>query len=532
MNRTKLNEGMKFLSIIFIIAVFGLNSGAQVLSRPEQKFVRAMEYITRYYVDTVNPDKMVEKALVKMLEDLDPHSNYMTPEEVKEMNEPLQGNFEGIGVQFNILNDTILIINPVPNGPSEKLGIRSGDKIIKINSENVAGVNITNKGVFDRLRGAKGTKVNVTIKRNGEKELLEFTITRDKIPIFSLDAAYLIDGKIGYIKLNRFAATTVKEFLSALDSLKKRGMKSLILDLEGNGGGLLDEAFRLANQFLTKNKLIVYTEGINSPRIEYDADASGEFENGNLIVLIDEGSASASEIVSGALQDWDRAMIVGRRSFGKGLVQRPFPLPDGSMLRLTVARYYTPTGRLIQKSYQKGLKEYENDLMNRFKHGEYTTADSIHLPDSLVYYTKEKHRKVYGGGGIMPDVFVPIDTLNYSGYYRDLVRKGILNQFILTYIDKNRQSIKTQYPDFKLFRDNFNVDDKLFGEMTAFAEKEKLPLNEKDIAISGNTIRKLIKAYLARDLWNTSEFYEIYNQDEPTVQKATMILNNWKKYGF
>jgi len=509
----------------------GWNANSQILTRPQQKLVLAMELINRYYVDSVNADKMVEKALVKILEDLDPHSNYMTPEEVKEMNEPLQGNFEGIGVSFNILNDTILIINPVPGGPSEKLGIRAGDKIIKINNDKVAGIGISNKGVFERLRGAKGTKVNVSIKRNGERELLEFTITRDKIPINSLDAAYMIDEKIGYIKLNRFAITTVKEFLLALDSLKKHGMKNLILDLEGNGGGYLDEAFKLANQFLSKNKLIVYTEGINSPRIEYDSDEKGEFEKGNLVVLIDEGSASASEIVTGALQDWDRAVIVGRRSFGKGLVQRPFDLHDGSMLRLTVARYYTPTGRLIQKSYQKGLKEYENDLMYRYKHGEFITADSIHMPDSLVYYTKEKHRKVYGGGGIMPDVFVPLDTANYSDYYRDLVRKGILNQFILTYIDKNRQALNAKYPDFKKFKEKFTVSDAIFDEMIAFGEKEKLKVNQKDIAISGNTIRKLIKAYLARDLFNTSEFYEIYNQDETTVQKAIFILNNWNKYG-
>lgn len=532
MKRFILIIGIQRFLMFMIFAAMGWTLAAQTLSRPEQKFVHAMEVISRFYVDSVNSDKMVEKALVKILEDLDPHSNYLTPEEVKEMNEPLQGNFEGIGVSFNILNDTILIINPVPGGPSEKLGIRAGDKIININKEKVAGIGISNKGVFDRLRGAKGTRVDVSIKRNGERALLEFTITRDKIPIYSLDAAYMVDDKIGYIKLNRFAMTTAKEFLSALDSLKKHGLKSLILDLSGNGGGYLDEAITLANQFLSKDKLIVYTEGLNSPRIEYDADASGEFEKGNVVVLIDESSASASEILSGALQDWDRAVIVGRRSFGKGLVQRPFPLPDGSMLRLTVARYYTPTGRLIQKSYQKGLKEYENDLMNRYKHGEFITADSIRLPDSLVYYTKEKHRKVYGGGGIMPDVFVPLDTANFSDYYRDLVRKGILNQFILNYIDKNRQSLQAGYPDFKLFKDKFIVSDELFGEMVAFAEKEKLQANQKDIAISGPTIRKLIKAYFARDLWNTSEFYEIYNEDETAVQKAILILNNWKKYGF
>jgi carboxyl-terminal processing protease len=532
MKSSQASSGIQRYLMFIVFLSVGWFANAQVPSHPEQKFLRAMDIINRFYVDSVNSDKMVEKALVKILEDLDPHSNYLTPEEVKEMNEPLQGNFEGIGVAFNILNDTILIINPVPGGPSERLGIKAGDKIIKINNDKVAGVGITNKGVFERLRGAKGTKVNVSIKRNGELALLDFTITRDKIPIYSLDAAYMVDDKIGYIKLNRFALTTSKEFFFALDSLRKHGLKSLILDLSGNGGGYLDEAITLANQFLTKDKLIVYTEGLNSPRIEYDADSKGEFEKGNVVVLIDESSASASEILSGALQDWDRAVIVGRRSFGKGLVQRPFPLPDGSMLRLTVARYYTPTGRLIQKSYQKGLKEYENDIMNRYKHGEFITADSIHMPDSLVYYTKEKHRKVYGGGGIMPDVFVPLDTANYSDYYRDLVRKGILNQFILNYIDKNRSSLLSAYPNFDLFKDKFTVSDELFAEMLAFAEKEKLAVNQKDLAISGSTIRKLVKAYLARDLWNTSEFYEVYNQDEPTVQKAIMILNNWKKYGF
>ncbi len=536
MRKTFVNSILSRIIIVCIAASFATSASGQTSMKPADKFARTLEYVKRFYVDSVNSGKLVEDAIINMLEELDPHSSYMTAEEVKEMNEPLQGNFEGIGVSFNILNDTILIIQPVPGGPSEKLGILAGDKIIKINNENVAGTGITNKGVFDRLRGPKGTVVSISIKRTGTKGLLDYSITRDKIPINSLDAAYMIDDGVGYIKLNRFAATTTREFLTALDQLKRtkashgQKMNSLILDLSGNGGGYLEEAINLADQFLSSGKLILYTEGLNSPKMEFDATGAGEFEKGNLIVIIDESSASASEIVSGALQDWDRAIIVGRRSFGKGLVQRPFPLPDGSMIRLTVARYYTPTGRLIQKSYKKGYKNYENDLISRYNHGEFISADSIHFADSLKYYTLEKHKVVYGGGGIMPDIFVPLDTTSYSDFYRDLIRKGTLNRFILGYVDQNRKILNKNYPEFSAFRDKFEVTDDIFNQLLEFGKKDNLTASQKDLEASGKQIRLLIKAYIARDLWNSSEFYEIYNTDDKTVQKAVYVMKNWSKF--
>ncbi len=536
MRKTFVNNILSRIIIVSIVVSFASVAGGQTSMKPADKFARTLEYVKRFYVDSVNSGKLVEDAIVNMLEELDPHSSYMTAEEVKEMNEPLQGNFEGIGVSFNILNDTILIIQPVPGGPSEKLGIMAGDKIIRINNENVAGTGITNKGVFDRLRGPKGTVVSISIKRTGTKGLLDYSITRDKIPINSLDAAYMIDKGVGYIKLNRFAATTTREFLTALDQLKhtksKHGekMNSLILDLSGNGGGYLEEAINLADQFLSSGKLILYTEGLNSPKMEFDATGAGEFEKGNLIVIIDESTASASEIVSGALQDWDRAIIVGRRSFGKGLVQRPFPLPDGSMIRLTIARYYTPTGRLIQKSYKKGYKDYENDLISRYNHGEFISADSIHFADSLKYYTLEKHKVVYGGGGIMPDIFVPLDTTSYSDFYRDLIRKGTLNRFILGYVDQNRKILNKNYPDFPAFRDKFSVTDPIFNQLLEYGKKDNLTASQKDLEASGTQIKLLIKAYIARDLWNSSEFFEIYNTDDKTVQKAVYVMKNWSKF--
>lgn len=536
MRKTFVNSILSRIIIVCIAVSFASTAGGQTSMKPADKFARTLEYVKRFYVDSVNSGKLVEDAIVNMLEELDPHSSYMTAEEVKEMNEPLQGNFEGIGVSFNILNDTILIIQPVPGGPSEKLGIMAGDKIIRINNENVAGTGITNKGVFDRLRGPKGTVVNVSIKRTGTKNLLDYSITRDKIPINSLDASYMIDDGVGYIKLNRFAATTTREFLTALDQLKRtkashgQKMNSLILDLSGNGGGYLEEAINLADQFLSSGKLILYTEGLNSPKMEFDATGAGEFEKGNLIVIIDESSASASEIVSGALQDWDRAIIVGRRSFGKGLVQRPFPLPDGSMIRLTVARYYTPTGRLIQKSYKKGYKNYENDIISRYNHGEFISADSIHFADSLKYYTLEKHKVVYGGGGIMPDIFVPLDTTSYSDFYRDLIRKGTLNRFILGYVDQNRKILIKNYPEFPAFRDKFTVTDDIFNQLLEFGKKDNLTASRKDLEASGNQIRLLIKAYIARDLWNSSEFFEIYNTGDKMVQKAVYVMKNWSRF--
>ncbi len=521
---------VRILFFCFLIFYTLGNLDAQIFGSQSLKFSKTLDYIQKYYVDSVDTEELVEKAIVSMLEDLDPHSNYLTAEEVKAMNEPLHGNFEGIGISFNILNDTILVISPISGGPSEKLGIRAGDRIIKIDGENVAGIGITNQDIFDRLRGEKGTRVTVTILRKGYDELLEFQIVRDKIPIFSLDAAYMINKNTGYIKLNRFAATTVDEFEEALKDLREKNLKHLVLDLSGNGGGYMEEAIELADHFLEKNKLIVYTEGLHTPKREHDATSSGDFEDGKLIIIVDEGSASASEIVAGAIQDWDRGFIVGRRTFGKGLVQKPLYLHDGSMLRLTVARYHTPTGRMIQKSYKNGVEEYEREILERFKRGENLSQKNNELPDSLKYYTLKKNRIVYGGGGIMPDFFVPVDTSSYSDYYRELVRKGIISRFILDYLDKNREKLLNEYNDFDSFLRKFEITESFFNDFLAYAESEKVEKDEDALEKSGNDIKMLLKAYIARDIWNTSAFFQVYNTTNPALDKAIEIFNDWDKY--
>ncbi|OFY73322.1 MAG: peptidase S41, partial [Bacteroidetes bacterium RIFOXYA12_FULL_33_9] len=393
---------------LFVVAIFIAQCAvSQEFNNSVFKLSKVLNLISTFYVDTVNQDQLTEEAIIGMLKFLDPHSIYISKEEVEEMNEPLEGNFEGVGVQFNILNDTIVVVSPIPGGPSEKVGIQAGDRFVTINGENVAGIGIRNNDVVEKLRGAKGTTVNVGMKRKGTKEILDFTITRDKIPIYSLDASYMINKEVGYIKLNRFAATTMEEYYKAVENLKANGAKHLIIDLQDNSGGYLNTSIDLADEFLKDQKLIVYTEGVKSPKHEYKATGRGNFEEGKVIVLVNEGSASASEILSGALQDWDRGVVIGRRTFGKGLVQRPFNLPDGAMIRLTIARYYTPTGRLIQKSYEGGFNDYSRDLINRYNSGEFLSEDSIHFPDSLKYKTLQNSRNVYGGGGIMPDIFIP-----------------------------------------------------------------------------------------------------------------------------
>lgn len=524
---------VRFLRFAILLCILWLRSFlilAQYDLDPANKFARALEWIQRYYVDSVNTSQLVEDAIIGMLKDLDPHTVYMTRDEVKQMNEPLQGNFEGIGVSFYILEDTILVIKPVPGGPSEKVGVKAGDKILTINGENVAGKGISNDGVFERLRGPRGTSVTIGVKRQGTPELLEFRIERDKIPLFSLDAAYMISPSVGYVRINRFAATTSREFTDAFRMLKSKGMTKLILDLSQNGGGYLEEAIRLADFFLPKNKLILYTQGLKSPRQDFIATSYGEFEKGDLVIIIDENSASASEIVAGAIQDWDRGLIIGRRSFGKGLVQRPVPLPDGSLIRLTVARYYTPTGRSIQKPYKDGIDAYEQDLIKRYQHGEFIHADSIRFPDSLKYLTLEKKRTVYGGGGIMPDIFVPLDTSSYSQYYRSLLNTGILYRYVVKYIDQNRRELITKYPTFEQFDKNFTVTSTLFDQLIAYAETQKLAPDSAGIATSKNQIGLMFKAYIARDLFDTNEFFQIYNQSDKTVQKAVEVISSLSNY--
>jgi len=523
-----MKSGKIFISaLLFFICILPLEAQ---FSQQSLKFGEVFEKISNYYVDTLNEDKFIEEVIIQTLHDLDPHSSYLSKEEVNAMQEPLDGNFDGIGVSFNILNDTIFIINTISGGPSEKVGIRGGDRIIKIDGLNAAGVGIKNTDVQKKLKGKKGTKVDVAIKRKNVAGLLDFTITRDEIPIYSIDASYMVDSKTGYIKLSRFSMTSVTEFYTAIDKLKKSGLENLILDLSGNGGGYLRIAVELADQFINGNNLLVYTEGVKNPRHNYYSTDRGEFEKGKLIIMIDESSASASEIVAGALQDLDRAVVVGRRSFGKGLVQQPFSLMDGSLIRLTVAKYYTPSGRLIQKSYEKGYDEYAKEVTDRFMFPEMNDSASLTFPDSLKYHTVFKNRIVYGGGGINPDYFVPFDTSFFSTYYRELLSKGVLNQFILKYGDQNRAELKAKFKKFEDYKNSFKVSSQMIDELVQYAEKEGVKFKEGDYKKSEVMIRLLFKAYLARDLWDTSEFFQIYNEADPIFMRALKVMSESSLY--
>lgn len=494
-----------------------------------RKLVLSHSAIANLYVDEVNEEKVVEAAIHAMLKELDPHSTYLTAKEVEKMNEPLQGNFEGIGVQFNMANDTLFVIQTVSKGPSEKVGILPGDRIVTVNDTAIAGVKMTRDEIMKRLRGPKDSVVELGIVRRGYDKPIIFRVTRDKIPVNTLDAAYMIAPKIGYIKISSFGATTHQEFRDALAKLRKEKMQHLILDLQGNGGGYLKAAVDMASDFLQPEQLIVYTEGNNSPRSEFSASDKGQFHEGRLVVLIDEYSASASEIVTGAIQDWDRGIVVGRRSFGKGLVQRPIPLPDGSMIRLTIARYHTPSGRCIQKPYGEDI-DYRKDLVERFNRGELMHADSIHFPDSLKYQTKMLARTVYGGGGIMPDYFVPIDTLTYTKYHRELTAKGVIVNTNLAVIDRYRKEYEKRYPDFATYNKRFEVDDTILDILLSEAEKAGVKYDEELYQASLPLIKVQIKALIARDLWDMSQFYEIFNHTDETVMKGLEIIQR-KNFG-
>ena len=491
---------------------------------PIRKLTLAQFAIANLYVDETDPDKLVENAIIGMLEELDPHSTYSNAEEVKKMNEPLQGNFDGIGIQFNMAEDTLFVIQPVSGGPSEKVGIRAGDRIIMVNDTLIAGVKMTTDDITRRLKGPKGTKVDVKVVRRGVDEPLSFTIERDKIPVYSLDASYMITPKIGYIKINRFGATTYEEFMDALASLKGQGLQDLILDLQGNGGGYLNAAIDIANEFLGAGELIVYTEGRRNPRREFFAKGDGKHQSGRLVVLVDEYSASASEIVAGAVQDWDRGMVVGRRTFGKGLVQRPIDLPDGSMIRLTVARYYTPAGRCIQKPYES-IEKYNADLIERYNRGEMMSADSIHFPDSLKCSTLKKGRTVYGGGGIMPDYFVPVDTTLFTKYHSQLSNKGVLLKVHFQWIDAYREEWMKKYGDYAVFCKEFELDDAMMQQLIAEGKKEGVTFDEEQYQKSESLIKLQLKALIARDLWDMNEYYHTINVVDESVNKALELLS-------
>jgi carboxyl-terminal processing protease len=521
---------------IFAIAIasgiligFHLNrvvKGGDVLfSLPNEQISKlnsVINYISQEYVDTVDPRIMVDHTIEQLLHGLDPHSSYITPEELQAVNEPLEGNFEGIGVEFHIQEDTIMVVSAIAGGPSEQLGIRAGDRIIKVDGKNVAHTGITNSQVMKLLRGQGGTKVKVTIFRRSAGRAYDFTIVRGKIPIHSVDASYMATSSIGYIKISHFAENTYQEYLDAFTNLNSLGMKKLILDLRSNPGGYLKTAIQIADEFLPSGKLIVYTEGHARPREDYHSTAKGQFERGELAVLIDEGSASASEIVSGAVQDLDRGTIIGRRSYGKGLVQEQSDFPDGSAIRLTVARYYTPTGRCIQKPYDEDYASYENEIMVRLKHGELLHADSIHFADSL-RYTTPGGKVVYGGGGIMPDIFVPLDTDGTAGFFAEANGMGLVTQFAYNYLDKHRADFE-RYTSLNDFKNHFQVQAEMYVQFIAYARKEGVTTKE-GVESARNYISNQIKALIARQLWKNEGFYSIAQSQDKTVLRAIELLS-------
>lgn len=518
--------------LFLAVALLMLCGSGIAQNKPTQqttdKFAYLLQSIELMYVDSVNSKELVEKAIIHMLEELDPHSTYISAEEVQEANEPLQGSFDGIGIQFNILHDTIMVVEPIQGGPSEKLGIKAGDKIVEVEGTKMAGVGIKNSDVLAKLRGPKGTVVKVGIERKGVKDILYFNITRDKIPIYSVDAAYMVAPEIGYIKVSRFAATTVEEMKKGIIELKGEGMKDLIIDLQDNGGGLLRAAIEMGDEFISGDRLLVYTEGRAFKREDYTArrGLKGGFEEGRLIILIDESSASASEIVSGAVQDWDRGLIVGRRSFGKGLVQRPVSLPDGSVVRLTVQKYFTPAGRCIQKPYEEGKDDYYQDYAKRLERGEFFSASSIQFPDSLKFATQISKRTVYGGGGIMPDVFVPLDTTENSRYFSDIIRVGVQSEWALTYVNAQREQLLSQFPTVHDFVSKYQIPASEEQKVIDMAVAKEVPFDEKGYQTSRHAILVRSKALVARDLYENEAFYEVINDLNPALKKAVEVLQN------
>lgn len=528
---------MRKIALCIIVALIAMPAIAQMKIQlgkdsPLRKLQIAELAIENLYVDSVDANKVVEDGIRGMLSKLDPHSSYSTAEETKELNEPLQGNFDGIGVQFNIVEDTLLIIQTVNGGPSEKVGILAGDRIIAVNDTAIAGVKMSRTDIMRRLRGKKGTKVNISVKRSGEPKPIIFTVTRDRIPVTSLDAAYLIEPGIAYVKLGSFGATTFNEMTHAIDSLRTKNENiapgsgfNLILDLQDNGGGYLSAAVEVANEFLGYNDLIVYTSGRKVPKKDMLADGCGRTQKGHVVVLVNEYTASAAEIVSGAIQDHDRGYIVGRRTFGKGLVQRPVALPDGSMIRLTVAHYYTPSGRCIQKPYKPGDKVgYDMDFEQRLKHGELTCRDSIHFADSLKFSTLKKQRTVYGGGAIMPDVFVPLDTMQYTRYHRMLVAKGIIVAQTLKFFDSHRKEM-AKYKTVGEFISNYEVAEKLISNIVKEGEKQDIrPKDEEERTRTMPYLKMQLKALMARDQFNQSAYFEVANPYSDIYSKGVEVM--------
>lgn len=529
MNQTRIFKSL--LPLFLMIPFFGLSQleeMAQERVKTTQKFSEVYRYLDNLYLEDIDGPKLTETAIRAMLEELDPHSVYISAKEVESANRNIVGSFVGVGIRFQILKDTLMVVNPIPGGPSAKVGVRAGDKIIKINDELVAGVGLKNSGVRDRLLGEKGTKVVMSIYRKGTKKLIDYEVKRDKIPVFSVPTSYMIDKEIGYVKLTSFSRTSYQEIHEAIEKLKDQGMKKLIFDLQDNGGGLLYASKQIADEFLDDDRMIVYSEGRAQPRKQYVADKKGVFEKGQVIFLIDESTASASEILSGAIQDWDRGVIIGRRSFGKGLVQRPIDLSDGSQIRLTIAKYFTPSGRWIQKPYDDH-DAYRNDYITRFESGELMSKDSIQLPDSLKYQTLVNKREIYGGGGIVPDIFVPIDTSQVSEMYKDILRKGIINAFSLEYVDRNRKKLFEKYPEFEDYKKAEDISD-ITESFWKRVVEEGVEIVEEDKKVSGKLIELRVKASIANDLWDFGKYYEIINVENDILSKAIEVFHTKGAY--
>ena len=514
-----------------------------IINGSSNKLNALLRIVDDQYVDTVNMTDLVEKAMPQILAELDPHSTYIPAQNLEEVNSELEGSFSGIGIQFTIQNDTIHVNAVIQGGPSEKVGLMAGDRIVNVDDSLFVGKKLNNELAMRTLKGPKGSQVKLGVKRVGEPKLLDFTITRGDIPQNTVDAAYMLNDDIGYVKVSKFGRTSHVELLNALAQLNHKKCKGLIIDLRGNTGGYMEAAIRMVNEFLPEGKLIVYTQGRKYPRSEEFANGTGSCQKMPLVVLIDEGSASASEIFTGAIQDNDRGTVVGRRSFGKGLVQRPIDLPDGSMIRLTIARYYTPAGRCIQKPYDSNINEkpgkgkssessidkYNQDLIDRYNHGEMVSADSIHFPDSLKCQTKKLGRTVYGGGGIMPDYFVPVDTTLYTDYHRNLVAKGVVIKTTMNFIENNRKALLDKYKTFEKFNEKFEIDDQILNFLREAADKEKIEFNEEQYNKALPLIKTQLKALIARDLWDMNEYFQVMNATNKSVERALEILND-KEY--
>lgn len=529
----------KCKQILFVVLVFTFfaNVNAQntdlehrqkALQEASFKYHHLLNLLDKVYVDTVDVKGLVERSIVSTLEQLDPHSVYMNEKEVKEADETMSGEFSGIGIEFNILRDTLMVVSTVNGGPSEQVGLRAGDRIVQIDEEKVTDIGLTNAGVAKRLRGEKGTQVKIYVMRMGERKLLDFLIIRDDIPLFTVDASYMLSEDIGYIKINRFGQKTAKEFREGLVKLNALGMKQLIIDLTGNSGGYLKASVDILDELIADIKLAVYVKGLHSPRRDFMTLRQGLAENTDVVVMINEGSASASEIVAGALQDWDRGVVVGRRSFGKGLVQNQFAMPDGSAVRITTGYYYTPTGRSIQKSFKEGVKDYFGEITHRYFDGEMLNVDSIHFPDSLKYETLVNKRTVYGGGGIMPDIFVPLDTTKNYSYMNALYRKNIIYPYTLDYVDLHRDELNIKYPTFEVFNTTFETPESMLEDLKIAGEKEGIKRKDEEYLPVKKDMQNSIKALIARGLWGFEAYYQVANENNAILQKAREILEENK----